>query len=209
MRVRVVSIGSKIPEFMNRPDCMLLTVDSKTGATLDVLLRNPTAQEQSDIQNGDISTGVFYENEIMVFLVKFGTGKWCDAPYNPWSVEQPPVYMSYSDGLGMLLTISLIDTTNGSVKALRAIGLPTNISNKIAYCVKAAHDVKLPQKIFFARLNSMYEFHTTQQMVDAANILGAVVSGVQATIELRGADSKQQAPPVDEYPNLPHELRPF
>ena len=101
---------------------------------LDIFFDNPTPEETSQFQTGPVQWGLWHDQPVMWSLIRIGDLPWADAPYTPLLVEPQardrPRRGGPSHRYHLLMT--LCDTTQGSVTAIRSITMSPGISRKLA-----------------------------------------------------------------------------
>lgn len=101
------------------------------GINLIVAFSSPTGDEIESFKTGNIQTGIFNKDDVLLFLFKFGNLAWVDVPYNVHLSKHLTGIQEIEDGEGLSLTILFIDSKTKILKALRLIGLPTRLSREI------------------------------------------------------------------------------
>ena len=145
---------------------------SANGHELKLFFNNPSKGEIHEVRKGlPRFKLLFYRKSVVFLCFKLGALPWSDAPYSWWRVpeevrSQP---QPIPEGEGALLTIVLIDSETGIVKAIRAIGLPTDLSRELHRAI--AHQTENPELAgrYDADINAAYrQFLDTDAMVREA-----------------------------------------
>jgi hypothetical protein len=97
------------------------------GHTLILSRRNPSLAEIYDVRKGPSLFALGLEQEVLVFMAKFGDWPWQVAHYN-WWINPPIMRPDPMDDLhrcngGLALNVCLVNASNGLVEALRAVRL--------------------------------------------------------------------------------------
>jgi hypothetical protein len=115
------------------------------GYQLNLYWDNPNKQEIQAVQKGKANFSLLIHEQIIFLLYQFKPLLWGDAPYHyslvPVDRRSSP--KSIEEGQGVLLTIILIDARTGIVRAIRIIGLSTNLSRKLvdAIAIQVANPI--------------------------------------------------------------------
>lgn len=129
------------------------------------------SNEVKNVKNGLPQFVVYTQQDIMFLCFRFGTLPWMDVPYTI-HLEKGGSYdfdSEIEDGKGYALQVYLIDAVSNKIKAIRLIGLPTELSRKIREVVLAQKQSRKIGKIECDMLvNAIYDTMSTIEMVEAA-----------------------------------------
>ena len=110
----------------------------KEGAQVEILpdtiifaifLNNPIPKEVYDFQKGKAHTKLYFEDNVLFFLLKLGDMYWVDAPYSKFLSKERPNRSNPSEGQGFGITLVLVDVLTQIIVGMRAITM-TNIQSK-------------------------------------------------------------------------------
>lgn len=138
---------------------------SDEGASLFVYFDRPTKDEIENFKaENRFEMRLLELSDIMVFLVKFGSLNWMDAPYTPYlSRNLSSVHTETGKGLG--LTVLLFDTSTGRLESMRLIGLSERFTEKISNAVKELKEKPFDKKTYFDSINRLFMRYSTDDLV--------------------------------------------
>jgi hypothetical protein len=125
---------------------------------LHLFMRQPTQTEVQAVKTGPAEFALVTEGILIVLLYHFAPIPWSDAPYS-WHMtpaDQRALPADVPDGSGALLTIILTDAATGIVKAIRAVGLSTDFTNKLHAAIRAQAARPFDQTAYDDQLNRVY-----------------------------------------------------
>lgn len=136
-----------------------------SGAIFIAKFSSPTSTERNAFKNGVAQFKIAAVDGVMFFLARFGATNWMDAPYciaySDFVLCRPP------EGLGLTLTVVLVDASTGIVKALRTIGLSTTFSSAILD-MATQQPTPIDRATYEKTLNQIFSRYTTNDLVDMA-----------------------------------------
>lgn len=124
-------VGKPIKEFIGQSDGILFDI-SDTGAMVFVLFNKPTKLELANFREDmpfEVTSCVF--NDVIYMCFRFGCMDWMDAPYSAHLSTKLTSFQIPEDGYGLPLNVCVVDTSDGTVKSLRVIGLGTEFSQNL------------------------------------------------------------------------------
>lgn len=146
--------------------CTLLYDNS--GPALVISLPGLTSEETKHIQKGQIDFGVFEEEGILFLLIKIpGVLDWSDAPFHIGLYSdgrQVPEEIPESKGWG--LTIIGLEAKNGQIKALRYVGLGTEISREMIRIIRKQGRTNHVEH--YNKLKQIYRKYSCEDMANKA-----------------------------------------
>jgi hypothetical protein len=149
---------------------LTLSFDS-SGATLLVSLSDMTDKEAEKIRKGKIEFAVFEKGQIMYFLVRIaGVFDGGDAPFHYGlyaDTEKRPI-PEIEEGTGLGLTVVGVDARNGRIKALRLIGLGTDISRKMVSIMQEQKEQPIDREDYNRKIERTYRSYTYKEMLKMA-----------------------------------------
>jgi len=123
----IIEVGKPCKPFIGMGEGVRFSL-SGDGALLAYCFDNPTEHEIAQMKSGksfEIRCSMI--DKILWITSKCGDLAWTDAPYNP-RLSQSLLEWDYDEGEGIALTLVMIDSKTGIVKAARLIGLGTMFS---------------------------------------------------------------------------------
>lgn len=149
---------------------LTLSFDS-SGATLLVSLSGMTDKEAEKIRKGKAEFVIFEREQIMYFLVRIpGVVDEGDAPFH-YSLYTDPEKRPIPDiqeGEGLGLTVIGMDARNGRIKALRLIGLGTDISRKMVRIMREQKEQPIDRNEYNRKIEKAYRTYTYKEMLKMA-----------------------------------------
>ena len=143
------------------------------GPTLLVSLRAISAKEAKKVQKGKIDFAVFEKEEILFLLANIpGAIDWSDAPFHiGLYADDRPIPEDIPDGQGWGLMVLGLNSNNGMIKALRLVGLGTEISREMIRIIQIQQKAKISQVDCHNKINKVYREYDCEQMVRKANAI--------------------------------------
>ena len=162
-----ISVGQRIPQYATGDTMIRLNY---TGITWVMVVGFPgiTQEEVQEVRFGSFKAAAQDFNGILFFFAAFGQIPWCDASYeprlNPEITEYPLYDMAGDDGAP--LTVLAVDTLTGEIKAIRMIGLGSNISNIMSVVCNKALEEPFDEQEYRSLVQKVYrEYPTTAAML--------------------------------------------
>ena len=148
--------------------CMLLY--DAGGPTLLVSLSAMDAKEAKKIQKGKINFALFEKDGIMFLLVDIpGAIDWSDAPFHiGLHKDDRPVPDGIPEGKGLGLTVLGMDANTSMIKALRLVGLGTDISREMIRIISEQKSEKTNPVDHHNNINRIYREYNCEKMAKRA-----------------------------------------
>jgi len=141
---------------------------TKSGAILELFFERPSEKEIEDVKAGRFEMG-FYEKEDLIFMLfKFGNGPYMDAPYSV-HLSEPFEFMKIEPGFGFGLTILLIDSSTGILKAVRYVSLSTDFSQRFKLAVERQKKMSFNKDLYLLKIQSVFNNYSTKDLVSRAD----------------------------------------
>ncbi|PRR85507.1 hypothetical protein [Clostridium luticellarii] len=160
-----IEVGKKYPGNYNFEGIKL---DYNHGFTLYAFLSNLSKEEVQGFKKGKYKFALTEEQGILFFLSEFkGAIDMSDAPfhfglYRDGRIKDLPKSLGPQDGLS--LTVIVVDSATGIVKAIRYIGLSHVFSNKlIEICIEQSKGIIDVEK-YNKRLRLVQMRYTSQEL---------------------------------------------
>ena len=103
-------------------------------------------------------------SEIMVFLVKFGSLNWMDAPYTP-HLSRGLSEIRTEEGKGLGVTIMLFDTASGKLESMRLVSLSEKFTERISNAVNELRRKSFNNLTYNNLLNMLFMRYSTDDLV--------------------------------------------
>lgn len=161
-----LSVGTKAfePSYVDGPTFDL----TENGFVLTLNLRTPTAQEICEARDGRAEFRFHVVDGILVFMLKLGLFPWMDCTFHRGLSPSKDVIRP-EPGQGTALTLLVVDSDTGILKAIRMIGLSNDFSHALADEIEK-QDTNPPDLIEWAmRVCEMERTYTTSHLVAIAN----------------------------------------
>lgn len=139
---------------------------------LRLFLNNLSAADVEGIGNGPLRLGLVVDPPVLILVYQFGEViPWSDAPYT-WhmvpAAEQQPLPDEIPDGTGALLSIILVESTTGIIKAIRGISLATVFSRRLHQAIREQAAAPFDQAAYDRKLAALYRNHSSKQLFSRA-----------------------------------------
>lgn len=157
----VYEVGKVINAFKGREEGVVFDMDN-TGAVMLVFFKAPSKEEIAQFASGvqfEIRVTDLYD--VIVMTTKIGTLHWMDAPYTPHLSNNLGTLQYATQGQGLALTLVLVDTVTGKIKALRVIGLSTQFTNKFVELVEQKLRKPFDDRIYHNNVNMIIAKYST------------------------------------------------
>lgn len=123
-------VGNIYPEAIGHNDGCCFDI-SDAGADLIIYLDRPTQKELENFKSETpFEIRLLELSDIMLFLVKFGSLNWMDAPYTP-HLSKNLTELTLDVGKGLAVTIMLFDSSCGRLESIRLVSLSETFTEKI------------------------------------------------------------------------------
>lgn len=171
MDLEYVQVGQKKSEWVGLADGYIMEYNEVCGLVLYLFFRNPLPQEEMQIKAETPFKITFTDyGGVGFFCVKFGSLPWGDCAFSPNLYQVPPRFEFLEDGCGYALNVVLIDTTTGTIKALRQIGLGTVFSRMFRDWCEESLRREMNQSLYHRIVNDCYKEYDTEQLVRQAKL---------------------------------------
>lgn len=164
-----IEVGKLLEGVQGREDGCVFDV-SDAGAVLYIYYSSPTPTEVKDF-SADSPLEVRYVvlgGEIYL-LFKFGNQDWMDVPYNPHlSRDLTKIELPQGDAEGLGLAVILADTSDGTVKVLRLVGLGNRFSKGLVGAILERAQKSFNPSAYNTSIADVYNRYSTKQMLKYA-----------------------------------------
>lgn len=134
------------------------------GAVLLVYMSKLKDFEIENVRAGKIEFGLFVEDEALFITCKFWKMARIDAPYSIHLSKKPTSMHPIGDGLGLALTVYLIDADTGILKVIRLIGLGTSFSRKLKEAIGEQIQRPFNKSAYFNKINAIMQKYSSDQL---------------------------------------------
>lgn len=161
----VFEIGNVVPDFVGCGDKMVFDIDD-SGCIMIVAFNNPNEKEIAQFSPEKAFEIRFVTlQDVIMIMIKVGELNWMDVPYTPHRSRNLTKLEYPSEGFGLLLTLILVDSKTGQIRALRALGLSTDFTRKL---IKECDNIKgmpFSQLAHDTTIKNIYSKYTTRDLV--------------------------------------------
>lgn len=160
-------VGKVYPEIVGHTEgCYFDIADD--GATLVVYFNKPTAKEIENFKSDKkLEIRLLDFSDTMMFLVRFGSLNWMDAPYTP-HLSKNLTNIKAEQGKGLATTITLFDTSTGKLEALRLVGFSERFTSKIKSSIESLLKRPFNKGQYGMYLNMLFSRYSTNDFVKMA-----------------------------------------
>lgn len=138
---------------------------SDEGANLIVYFNRPTKEEIENFKSEKrFEMRLIELSDIMIFLVKFGSLNWMDAPYTP-HLSKNLSKLNLEPGKGLSVTIMLFDTSNGRLESTRLISLSEKFTEKIKKNIDGLMKKNFDKQNYNYSINMVFSKYSTNDLV--------------------------------------------
>lgn len=138
---------------------------SDTGAKLIVYFDKPTQDEVENFKaEKRFEMRLVEFSEVMMFLVKFGSLNWMDAPYTPY-LSPGLSEICTEEGKGLGVTIMLFDTASGRLESMRLVSLSEKFTERISNAVNELKRKPFNNLAYNNSLNNLFMRYSTDDLV--------------------------------------------
>lgn len=125
------AVGQVISKYKDYPEGTIFEL-SDEGATLMAFFSFPRPDEIEQFKAGHNFEIRFTELYGVIMLTfKIGDLNWMEAPYTPHLSSNLTKFQLPNENQGLSLTLMLIDTNSGKIKAIRLVGLSEKFTKKL------------------------------------------------------------------------------
>jgi len=168
--LNIIAIGERFDPYVETfPEGCHYNYDI-SGHWIYYLYQNPTEEEISSIQSGEIDFGLYVRGPILFLLHKFGDMNWNDSSYSWWLVsDEFRAIPDRTEGHASIKTI-LIDSETGLVKAMRACTLSQEFTVYLHDTIRMQTQQSWNRELHEEAVHYIYSRYSTQNLVDMAEI---------------------------------------
>lgn len=161
-----IEVGKPLEGVQGREDGCVFDI-SDAGAVLYIYYNSPTPAEVKDFSAGSpLEVRYVVLGGELYLLFKFGGQDWMDVPYNPHlSRGLTKLELPQGGTEGLSLTVILADTSDGTVKVLRLVGLGNRFSKSLVGAILERAQKPFDPSAYNASIASVYGRYDTKQML--------------------------------------------
>lgn len=157
-------VGNIYPEVKGHNEGCYFDI-SDEGANLVVYFNRPTKEEIENFKSEKrFEMRLIELSDIMMFLVKFGSLNWMDAPYTP-HLSKNLSKINLEPEKGLAVTIMLFDTSNGHLESIRFISLSERFTEKIKKNIDDLMNRPFDKQNFNYSVNMIFSKYSTNELV--------------------------------------------
>ncbi len=162
--LEVYKVGNIYPQAKGHMEGCYFDI-SDEGGTLLVYFDHPTKEEKEAFKAKErFELRMLEMSDIMMFLVKFGSLNWMDAPYNP-HLSRNLSGIRREEGKGLKLTIMLFDTATGKLETLRLVSLSERMTDKIRKAYKELMARPFERSVYDRKIDLVFARYSTNDLV--------------------------------------------
>lgn len=163
-----IAIGKPLEWAKGRVDGCLFDM-TPNGPVLFVCFRNPTEQELFNFGvESPLDIRYTVLNDEIFMLFKFGEENWCDAPYTPFESPGTDFDQIPEGDFGLLLTVVLADTEDGTVKLMRVVGLENRFSRSLIDAINTRRQKPYNRAEYVRTITMIRAYCPSAQMAENA-----------------------------------------
>lgn len=163
--MNIYKVGEIVDSFKTYQEAVKFDI-ADDGAIMQVFFNGPTQDEICQFNVGNNFELRFSEiRGVMIFTVKIGNLNWMDAPYSPHLSKNLTKLESPSNGMGLNLTLMLIDSLTGEIKHIRLLGLSENFTRKLFDVVAKQAMKEFDRGEYLQTINRIYAMYPTAKIV--------------------------------------------
>lgn len=163
--MNLYKVGKIIDNFKTYQEIVKFDI-ADDGAIMQVFFKKPTQNEIYQFNAGKNFELRFTEiYGVIIFTVKIGNLNWMDAPYSPHLSNNLTKFEFPSKGMGLNLTLMLIDSSTGEIKHMRLLGLSENFTRKLFGVIMDQRMKKFNYSRYLQTINKIYSTYSTTQIV--------------------------------------------
>ncbi|MDD3946237.1 MAG: hypothetical protein PHI19_00160 [Clostridia bacterium] len=179
----VYAAGVSYPSFATQTDGYRLEFTDDGGFVLYCFVDGITDFEAKEFEGGkSVSVRYTVINDISYWCFKFGVLPWGDCPFSPSLYLDAGRPVSFDDvlpdGVGYSVTILLIESSTGTVRYIRMIGLGHEFSVSFQAWASGAAKEPLGGKIEYnTRINDVYNVYDVNELAKRGRANGFILEG--------------------------------
>ncbi len=138
---------------------------------LRIFFPHLTRPEIDAVARASVRLALYTEgHDLLVLLWRFGDQPWADAPYSWWRVdenERLPLPEDPPAGLSVPLSIILVESTNGVLRALRVVSPTHDFARALCQAIQRQAATPLDTARYEAHVASLYRRYPTSEVLAA------------------------------------------
>lgn len=164
MVVDLKQVGGKYDEFRTGDTLVRAAYDDGYWS-LTVGFPDINSAEIDNFRNGAFSFTYTVIDDALFLLVKFGAIPWMDAPFEPRGYIVDHKYETeYEKGQGAAMTVFIVDSKTGELKAIRSIGLGHVVSTNLGKeCNRLLSIQPFSLAEYHSKVNRIYRQYTLSE----------------------------------------------
>ena len=130
---------------------------------LVLFYHRPTREEVDAVRNGPAHFGACMEGQSIFFLYKFGDGKWSDAAFHIALVDKEE--RSIPGERGAVITVILVNASDGIIQAIRVLSLPRNVALCLARAIEKQSQMQFDSDAYDGNVKRTYQNFTPEELL--------------------------------------------
>jgi|SRR6266545_5764288 len=139
---------------------------------LTLIAQHPTSEQIESVSAGEARFAFGVERGVIFFYSTFAPAcGWSDAPFSIHLVEGPGRTLPDSDipvGKGALLTVFLVDSSSGVLKAIRQVALTNGFTRELHLAILEQAKAPFDPREHFAKCRKIQSSYTVKELVRRA-----------------------------------------
>lgn len=163
-------VGDILENFIGTPDGVRMDI-TDCGLDCAVYMNNPTEKELEQFRAGnsfDIRFTVI--RDVIMFALKIGSLNWMDAPYDIHLSQNYTMFDVPGDNQHVVLTLMLIDSSNGEIKHIRLLSLSPFFTKKLFLAIMEQNDKYFSKDDYDMRVQSIFDRYSTKEIVKMSSV---------------------------------------
>ena len=163
--MNVYKVGQIVNDFKIYQEMVNFDI-ADDGAIMQVFFNHPTQNEVDQFDSGKNFEVRFTElHGVIMLTVKIGNLNWMDAPYHPHLSKNLTKFVLPTEGMGLRLTLMLIDSSTGEIKHMRLIGLSEKFTRKLFGIAMEQKMQAFDHAEYLKTIDKIYSMYPTTQIV--------------------------------------------
>lgn len=162
--------GQIVPAYIGLPQGALFTM-SNSGASLAILVKNPTEKEIAQFDEAKpVEIRFSLMKDVIMVTSKFGDLSWRVSPYTIHLNKQLTRMFSFAGGesFGIKLTVVLINVGTGKIEKAKVVQLPFDFSMQLYIAIMEQKKMEFSDVIYDENVNRILKMYTADQLAEMA-----------------------------------------
>jgi hypothetical protein len=165
-----LQVGEKYPHKILEPG-LKIEIDSEFQINLLLNMSDITNQEMEDIKNKR-SYALYYDENIAFICVKFGSMRWCDAPFHAGLYSTNKIKINFpvleNDQSRFTVLFTAVEENSNIIKYLNDSSLSPNFSRKFLEIAKMQYEKPITNPDYMKNIQAIYNKFDSKQLANRA-----------------------------------------